>query len=396
MRDRGIFYCTGFLRSLGVGTTGVLLGIYLLKLEFGAPQVGLVIAAGLAGVSGGTLAVSLLADRWGRKRTLIGISLMALAGGALVAAGGGFWTILLGAFCGMMSGGGDRGVAYSLEQAVLPATVPDGKRTLVYATYGVVADVGLALGALLAGLPYVLREHMAAGELASYRAAMALYPLAGLASAFLYAFLSPAVEGGRGTGLGGVSPAGRKTIARLSALFSLDSFGGGFIPAALLSYWFFRQFGAEEAALGPLFAAGHFMNAASYFAAVWLARRIGLVNTMVFTHIPSSFLLLLLPFVPSFPAAVGVYLLREFLVQMDVPTRQSYIVAIVEPGERTAVTGITNLVRGMTRAAAPAIAGHVMGLLALSAPLFICAGLKVSYDLLLYGAFRRVKPPEER
>lgn len=395
MRDRTIIYCTAFLRSMGVGTTGVLLGIYLLKMGFSAPLVGLVITAGLVGVSAGTLAVSLFADRWGRKRTFIALSLLASAGGSLVAGGGGFWTILPGAFFGMMSGGGDRGAAYSLEQAVLPATVPDEKRTLVYAAYGVIADVGFALGALLAGLPYVLRERMEAGELASYRAAVALYALAGLVSVLLYAFLSPAVEEGKGTGLRGVSPEGRRTIAKISALFSLDSFGGGFIPSALLSYWFFRQFGAEEAALGPLFAAGHFMNAASYFAAVWLARRVGLVNTMVFTHIPSSFLLVLLPFVPSFPAAVGVYLLREFLVQMDVPTRQSYIVAIVEPGERTAVTAITNLVRGITRAAAPAIAGQVIGFLALSAPLYLCAGLKVSYDLLLYRGFRAIKPPEE-
>ncbi|MEK6711838.1 MAG: MFS transporter, partial [Nitrospinota bacterium] len=341
--------------------------------------------------------VSLFADRWGRKRTLIGLSLLAFAGGGLAAAADGFWTMVLGAFFGMLSGaGGDRGAAYSLEQAVLPSTAPDERRTLVYAAYGIIADVGHALGALLAGLPYILREHAGVGELASFRAAVVVHALAGLASVLLYACLSPAVEAGGGAGLRGVSPRGRRTIAKLSALFSLDSFGGGFIPSALLSYWFFRRFGVEETALGPLFAAGHFMNAVSYFAAVWLARRIGLVNTMVFTHIPSSLLLILLPFVPSFSAAACLYLLREFLVQMDVPTRQSYIVAIVRPGERTAVTGITSLVRGAARAAAPAIAGQVMGSLALSAPLGICAGLKIAYDLLLYGAFRRVKPPEER
>lgn len=297
----------------------------------------------------------------------------------------------------MLSGaGGDRGAAYSLEQAILPATAGDQRRTLTYAVYGIVQDVGRALGALLAGLPYILREFYRVGDLPSYRLVVGLYALAGLASFALYLFLTKNIETAAAPGPRRVSPETRKLIAKLSALFSLDSFGGAFIPSALLAYWFFRQFGVEEAVLGPLFAAGSLVNALSYLGATWLARRIGLINTMVFTHIPASLLLAALPFVPAFPLAVGIYLLREFLAQMDVPTRQSYIVAIVRPEERTAITGITNLTRGATRALAPSLAGYLMTFVSLSAPLFICAGLKISYDLLLFGAFRRVRPPEEK
>ncbi len=396
MRDRLILYSAGFLRSLGVGMAGVLLGIYLAKIGFGTLEVGFVIALGLAGTAAGTLFVSLFADRAGRKSTLLGLSLLALGGGFLVAAGDGFAVIAAGAFLGMLSGaGGDRGAAYSLEQAILPATADDEERTLTYAVYGIVQDVGRALGALLAGAPFLLRAFFRVGDVPSYRLTVGVYALAALASFTLYLFLTKRIETAAAPGPRRVSPPSRKIITKLSALFSLDSLGGAFIPSALLAYWFFRQFGVEEIVLGPLFAAGSLVNALSYLGATWLARRIGLINTMVFTHIPASLLLVALPFAPAFPLAVGIYLLREFLAQMDVPTRQSYIVAIVRPEEHTAVTGITNLTRGATRALAPSLAGYLMAFVSLSAPLFICAGLKISYDLLLFGAFRRVKPPEE-
>ncbi len=184
-------------------------------------------------------------------------------------------------------------------------------------------------------------------------------------------------------------------VARFAALSGLDSLGGGFLTTALISYWFFQRFGADESFLGPLFFAVRVLNGLSHLGAAYLARKIGLVNTMVFTHLPSSLLLMAVPFAPSLTVAVLLFLLREGLVEMDVPTRQSYLMAVVGEEERTKAAGITNLVRGAAWAVAPVMAGSLMKTLSLSAPLFIGSGLKIGYDLLLYRTFRKLKPPEE-
>jgi predicted MFS family arabinose efflux permease len=216
----------------------------------------------------------------------------------------------------------------------------------------------------------------------------------------LYALLSRAVE------VANVSPSARlgqpvtaetkRLVARLTALFSLDAFGGGFLTDALVAYWFFRRFGVAEQELGLVFFAVHILNAVSHLGAAWLARRIGLVNTMVFTHLPSSLFLMAVPFAPSFQWAVALFLCREALVEMDVPTRQSYVAALVRPEERTFASGITNLARNVFWAAGAGVAGLLMQTLSFSAPLILGGGTKVGYDLLLYRSFRRLKPPEER
>jgi hypothetical protein len=203
---------------------------------------------------------------------------------------------------------------------------------------------------------------------------------------------SAAVFGRRGPRL---SPAGRRILWRISALFALDGLGGGLLVTTLLSYFFFERFAASPATVAALFFAARLANLASNFGAAWLARRIGLVNTMVFTHVPSSLLLVAVAFVPRFELAAALFLLRECLVEMDVPTRQSYVMAVVAPGERTVASGVTNLVRLAAWAAGPALAGLAMGRLWLGAPLVIGAGVKIVYDLLLYAAFRGVRPPEE-
>ncbi|MGH6611711.1 MAG: MFS transporter, partial [Burkholderiaceae bacterium] len=193
-----------------------------------------------------------------------------------------------------------------------------------------------------------------------------------------------------------ISPGTRTILWKISSLFALDSLGGGFLTTALLTYFFHERFGVGPAEMGTLFFAARIANALSHIAAAWLAQRIGLVNTMVFTHIPSSLLLVTVAFAPSFPIAAALFLLREGLVEMDVPTRQSYLMAIVRPEERTTVTGVTHLVRLAGWAIAPLIAGLLMQNLALATPLFIGAAMKITYDVLLYRAFRRVRPPEER
>ena len=185
-------------------------------------------------------------------------------------------------------------------------------------------------------------------------------------------------------------------MIKFAALSGLDSLGGGFLTTALLSYWFFKRFGVNESLLGPLFFCVRILNGLSHLGAAWLARRIGLVNTMVFTHIPSSFLLMTVPFAPNLPLAITLFLLRESLVEMDVPTRQSYIVAVVREEERTQAAGITNLTRSISWAVAPMAGGSLMGAVSLSAPLLLAPALKITYDLLLFRAFRHIRPPEEK
>lgn len=220
-----------------------------------------------------------------------------------------------------------------------------------------------------------------------------------LVVAGLYLFLSAAVEVSTQSGLAHagtkITPESKKVVAKLTALFSLDAFGGGFPTDALVAYWFFRRFGIGEESLGLVFFAVHILNAVSHLGAAWLARHIGLVKTMVLTHLPSSFFLIAVPFASSFKVAILLFLCREALVEMDVPTRQSYVAAVVMPNERTFASGLTNLARNVFWAVGSSVAGLVMQNLAFSAPLVIGGGTKVAYDLMLYRAFRKLRPPEE-
>jgi MFS family permease len=399
-RNLLLIYSASFLRSLGVGLTGVILGIYLSRASFSATRIGVVIAAGLAGTALATLAVGLRGDRLGRRRTLVGLSLLMGAGGLGLAFVSGPGGILLLSFLGMLNGmGRDRGAAYALEQAIIPETTTAERRTWALAWYNLVLDAGHAVGALAGAFPFLLRRWLEVDVLASYQLTFGVYAGLGVASAILYSLLSPQVEIAAPASLAKeatkVSPRSKKIVYRLAALFSIDASGGGFLTSALIAYWFFRRFGVAEESLAPLFFVVRMANAASYLVAAWLARRIGLVNTMVFTHIPSSLFLIAVPFAPSFAWAVALFLARECLVQMDVPTRQSYIVAVVQPHERTYASSVTSVTRNVAWAAAPSFAGYFMQHLALGAPLFLGGGLKIGYDLLLYAAFRRLRPPEE-
>ena len=297
---------------------------------------------------------------------------------------------------GMLNGmGRDRGAALILDQAILPATTDETSRTQVFAWYNVLQDIGHAFGGLLAGAPVLLRHAAGLGEIASLRAAVGLYAALLLAAALLYMGLSPAVEAPVAHRAVPLSSGSRRVLWKISSLFALDSLGGGFLTAALLSFFFFKRFGVSEAAVGALFFGARAANAASHVAAAWLAKRIGLVNTMVFTHIPSSLLLVTVAFAPSFPVAAILFLLREGLVEMDVPTRQSYVMAMVRPEERTFASGVTHLVRLGAWAVAPAFAGLLMRGTSLAIPLYAGAAMKIGYDVLLYASFRRLRPPEE-
>lgn len=395
-RDRSLVYASAFVRSTATGLAGVEIGLYLTVRGLTAEEIGYVVAAGLAGAALAALVATLAADARGRRRMLVEIALLSAAGGIWLVWGSTPLVLGLAAFAGMLNGmGRDRGAALIVEQAILPATVSDERRTRAFALYNVVQDAGHAAGALLAAVPQGLG---AAGlsRLDGHRATFAIYAGMLVLAAVLHGALSSAVETEGRRGFGHVTQASRRILARISALFALDSLGGGLLSTALLAYFFFERFGASEMAIAGLFFAARVLNALSHLGAAWLARRIGLVNTMVFTHMPSSLLLVTVAFAPSFPIAAALFILREGLVEMDVPTRQSYVLAVVRPEERTFASGVTNLVRMAMWAVAPALGGLLMQHVALMTPLVVGAAIKIAYDLLLWLAFRAVKPPEER
>jgi len=399
-RDLVLINAAGFLRSLGVGLMGVVLGVYLFRVGLSSFTIGLVIAVGLAGSALATIIVSFVADRVGRRWSLLVLSLLAGIGGLALALFPALAVLLAMVFIGMLNGTGtDRSASFALDQAIVPGLAADSKRTWNLAWYNVLLDGGGSLGALAAGLPLFLQHRLSLSLLSSYRVVFLGYSGLCVIVAILYAVVSPAVEINDPLApakvSAGITPTNKRILAKLTALFSLDAFGGGFLTDALVAYWFFRRFGVGEHDLGLVFFAVHILNACSHLGAAWLARRIGLVNTMVFTHLPSSLFLMAVPFAPSFKWAVLLFLCREALVEMDVPTRQSYVAAIVRPTERTYASGITNLARNVFWAVGSAAAGFLMQVFSFSAPLLIGGGAKVTYDLLLYRSFRALKPPEE-
>ena len=399
-RDLALINAASFLRSFGVGLIGVVLGIYLFRAGLTSFAIGLVIAVGLAGAALATVLVSLAADRVGRRLFLFILSLLSGVSGIALALSPSLPVLAALAFVGMLNGTGtDRSAASALDQALIPGLVSDVKRTWNLAWYNVRLDGGGALGSMAAALPIFLQHRLSVSVLRSYRLVFLGYFGLCLSVAALYLFLSPAVEVPNPDGLAPrrtkITPESRRIVTNLTALFSLDALGGGFLTDALVAYWFFRRFGIGEEGLGLVFFAVHVLNAVSHLGAAWLARHIGLVKTMVFTHLPSSLFLIAVPFAPSFKVAILLFLCREALVEMDVPTRQSYVAAVVLPNERTFASGLTNLARNVFWAVGSSVAGLVMQNLAFSAPLVIGGGMKITYDVALYRAFRKLQPVEE-
>lgn len=397
MRDQRLIYAATFLRALATGMISILLGIYLIKLQFNVTQIGWVITAGLSGAALAALLTTLWGDRLGRRRLLIVLSFLGAMGGLASALVSDFQIMLLAAFVGMVNGmGKDRGAMLILENAILPSLQRDTRRTQAFAWYSVVQDIGHALGALLAGLPTLISYLSGAPELVSFRSTVVLYSLLIALTAVIYLLLSPAVEVPMKALHLKISEKSKSILWKISSLFALDSIAGGFLTAALLSYFFYERFGAGAEIIGLLFFAGRVLNALSHLGAAWLSKRIGLVNTMVFTHIPSSLLLVTVVFAPNFFVAAVLFLLREAFVEMDVPTRQSYLMAVVAPEERTLASGVTHIVRMAGWAIVPMFAGTLMDRASLGIPIFIGAAMKITYDLLLYRAFRHTHPPEEK
>ena len=396
-RLRRILYAAAFLRALAIGMMAVLIGLYCAKLGLTATQIGVVLSAALWGAAAATLLTMVAGTRVSERALLVTLTGLPVLGCALLLATNAFPVIVAAAFVGMFNvNGRDRGAIPILEQAMFPATTTDADRTRIFAWYNVLLDVGYAAGGLLAGIPTAL-EHFAGMEtLAAMKLTLALFAALYLASAFLYARLPPRVGDTAPAGLRELSPESRPIIRKISTLFFVDAFAGGFIGSAIFAYYFSERFGASAATVAVLFSAGRLLSAASHIAAAWLAKRIGLVNTMVFTHIPSSFLLFTIVIADDFGWAAFFFLVREALNEMDVPTRQSYVMAVVKPSERLAAAGVTNLVRSGGWALAPVFAGALMQSAGLGVPLVLAGVAKIGYDIALWREFRRVKPPEER
>jgi MFS family permease len=396
MLERRALYVTAFVRAVTTSLVGVLLGVYLARLNVTGPAFGAVVSSGLIGAALAAIVATFFGDMLGRRRFLMLLTLLSVVGTVAFAWSSSPVALGAAAFVGMLNGmGKDRGAALILEQAALPSTTSAVGRTQVIAWYTMLQDLGHATGAALAGVPTLLQATTSLQGAAPHRATLLACAGLGVLSLVLYARLGPAIDSAAQNARVVISPRSKAILAKISALFAIDSLAGGFLTTAMLSYFFFERFGVAEGVIGGLFFGARLMNAVSHLGAAWLAKRIGLVNTMVFTHIPSSLLLVTVAFAPSFAVAAVLFLLREGLVEMDVPTRQSYVLAVVEPEERTFASGVTNLVRLAAWAVAPAFAGALMNGDSMYLPLVVGAGMKITYDLLLWRAFRKVPPPEE-
>lgn len=396
-RDQVIIFVTAAMRSIAISFSSVIFPLHLATLHFNASMIALAVSLGLAGCAVATFVAAFLADRFGRRRTLVLSSLFMALGGVLLTFSSRVPVLFLSVFVGMVNGmGRDRGLGLTIEQVMIPQISTQFQRTRTFAWYNAIMDAGNALGALLAFIPVLLRTHFDISVLASYHWSWLFYSVACLVCALLTLRLTSKVEIKHAGPLRAFSNTSRPRVTKFAVLSGMDSFGGGFLSTAFLSYWFFKQFGVNEAFLGPLFFWVRVANGVSHFGAAWIAKKIGLVNTMVFTHLVSNILMIVIPFVLRLDVATLLFLLRELLVEMDVPTRQSYIVAIVDEHERTAAAGITNLVRGTAWALGPLATSGFIGLASLSAPLFVGSGIKILYDVLLYQSFRHIKPPEEQ
>jgi MFS family permease len=386
------------LRTFGYGYLAVALGLYLQQLGLSPFQVGVVLTAAVAGSALMNVLWSLAADRFGRRRTVATMAVLMIAGGLVFAFADQLWLLVLGAFTGTISASSaEVGPFLTVEQAILPQTAPDERRTRLFSIYDTLGNLAGAAGALFTGVIALFARLGLTGP-SAYRPLLVMYAGIGLLNFLLFLSLSAGVESARVEGrrrLVGLHRS-RDTVAKLSALFGLDAFAGGFVVQSIVAYWFHVRWGLSPAALGLVFFWVGVLSGLSLLAAGLLAERYGLLNTMVLTHLPSNLLLILVPLAPAAWLAVLLFLARMSVSQMDVPTRKSYTMAVVDRDERTAAAGITNVARAAAGAIAPAFTGAAVGLGAFGLPFFVAGALKIAYDGLIYSAFRDVHPPEER
>jgi MFS family permease len=400
-RDGRLLFAARIARMFGYGSIAVILVLYLARLGLDGTAIGLVLSLTLVGDTVISLWLTTHADRIGRRRSLIAGALLMTLAGVIFAATDAFPLLLLAATIGVISPSGNEvGPFLAVEQASLSHTIEDRRRTHVFAWYNLAGSVATAVGALAAGLVVGGLEATGLDDLSSYRVVVLGYGAIGLGLAWLFSRVSDAVEVsapadttiGRRLGL----HRSRNVVLGLSALFAIDAFAGGLVMQSILAYWFHVTYGVSVELLGGIFFAANLLAAGSALAAARIAARIGLINTMVFTHLPSNVLLILVPLMPNLPLAIAVLLARFSISQMDVPTRQSYTIAVVAPDERSAAAGVTGIARSIGAALSANLAGPLVATASLAAlPFFIGGGLKIVYDILLWFAFKARPAPEE-
>jgi MFS family permease len=405
--DGRILFGTRTIRLFAYGFLSVVLMIYLVQIGLSETQIGLLLTLTLIGDTIISLWITTNADHLGRRRMLIAGSVLMVFAGVLFAITRDFVVLLIAATIGVISPSGNEvGPFLSIEQASLSQIVSNEQRTQIFAWYNLFGSFATALGALIGGVLVQAGQSAGLTPLGSYQVVVTGYALIGLVLGLLFTLLSSRIELSQPTFSVSVpkKPEGRfglhrsqKVVLKLSALFSLDAFAGGFVLQSIVAYWFHVRFNVSPAVLGSIFFGANILAGLSALSAAWVASKIGLIRTMVFTHIPSNILLILVPLMPNLPLAIAMLLLRFSISQMDVPTRQSYTMAVVSPDERSAAAGITGIARTTGASLSPVFTGPLLAnVLLLNAPFFISGGLKILYDLLLYRSFRALKPPEEK
>jgi predicted MFS family arabinose efflux permease len=397
--DGRLLFSTRMVRMFAYGLLSVVLALYLVEV-IGEAQVGAVLTFTLLGDAAISLWIATIADRVGRRRMLMaGAALMILAG-LTFAVSTNFVVLVLAAIVGTISPSGNEvGPFLSIEQAALSHIIPDTRRTSVFAWYNLSGSLATATGALVGGALAHSLQTASFTALDSYRVVLIVYAALGGILITLFSRVSPSVEVSNRPAISLESRFGlhrsRRMVFKLSALFALDAFAGGMVIQSFLSLWFHRRYGVDEAVIGAIFFGANILAGMSALAAARMAARFGLINTMVFTHIPSNILLMLVPLMPNLPLAIAVLLIRFSISQMDVPTRQSYTMAVVAPDERSAAAGITTIMRSVGTALSQQLTGQLFAASLLSWPFFLAGSLKITYDLMLYRSFRTLKPPEE-
>jgi len=400
-RDGKLLLAARILRTFGYGFLSVIIAIYLRFLGFDDVHIGLLLGSTLVNSVVFTLFASFYADRIGRRKLLVIYASLMSVSGAIFAFTNNYYLLILAAFIGTINvTGSETGAFLTIEQAILPQTIKDKKKmNTLFALYNMLGTFAMSGGILLSGLPSLLQEQYSAlSNVESIRILFGLYSTVGLVVMIIYIMVSGEIEiksSIKRTVKQPLSPKSKRIVGKLSGLFAIDSFAGGFVIQSVLSLWFFTRFGADLTTLSYIFSAAGILTAFSYIAAAKIADRIGLVNTMVFTHIPSNLLLILVAFAPTLQLAIIFYLIRTSLSQMDVPTRQSYIVSIVDDDERIAASGLTNVSRNIAQTVSPSVIGYIFqSFLSLAGPFVLGGVIKIIYDLALYFNFRNIKAKE--
>jgi MFS family permease len=400
-RDGKLLLTARIVRTFSYGFLSIILAIYLKLMGFNEIFIGILLTATLVNSVIFNLFASFYADKIGRKKILIIYAILMAISGAIFLVTNNYVALIASALIGTINvTGTEVGAFLSIEQAILPQTVNDiKKRNSIFAIYNMAGTFAMSAGVLLSGFPQYVQKLYGFHQVESIRILFLFYSICAVIVIGIYFFLSKKIELdpniAKTVSVRTISPKSKGIVTKLSSLFAVDSFAGGFVIQSIISFWFFSKFGADLTTLSYIFSISGILTAFSFLFATKIASRIGLINTMVFTHIPSNVLLILLAFAPTFPVAIGIYLARMSLSQMDVPARQSYIVSVVNEDERMSAAAVTNTSRNIAQAVSPSLAGAIIQSLSLSAPFIVGGLLKIVYDIGVYVNFRKIKPPEE-